>query len=512
MFDYLIVGGGSSGAILAARLSENPNTRVLMLEAGRDPWRDEQAVPPDLLDSRNLAGVAHDWRYTAKPVEGRTMPYQRGKVVGGTSAINAAAAQWGRPADFDRWERLGNKEWRWQDVAPWFQRLESDRDGIGSHHGRDGPVTISRYSDQELIPIQRAFLAACLSSGFDKVDDHNMFEGSGVGPWPMNRSGDTRISTALSHLKAARSRANLTIQAASLVDRLVLKGRRVESVQLSNGMVEQGKQTILAAGAIGSPAILMRSGIGPKQELAALGIEARVVLPGVGARLWDHAAVPIRLVPRPGECVIGRDPRFQILARFTAPNSPEVDDMQLVLTTHLDLTSAPALRTEAGVSVVAALRIALMLPRAHGHLALASRDPTIQPNIDLNYCADEEDVRRFMEGVRLGWRVVKSDAMRSVYQRVAGLTEDIVRSDVRLTAYMRANVGTYCHAMGTAPMGADGDPNAVVDQWCRVRGIDNLSIVDASVFPAVPRVVPNLTVMMLAERVAGRLTMDTPKG
>jgi choline dehydrogenase len=225
----------------------------------------------------------------------------------------------------------------------------------------------------------------------------------------------------------------------------------------------------------------------------------------VGRRLWDHAAVPIRLVPLTGECVIGRDPRFQVVARYTAEASGEPEDMQFVMTSHLDLGAAPALRGEAGVATVAVLRVALMVPRGHGSLTLASRDPAVQPRIDLNFCADAEDVRRLMQGTRLAWKILKSPAMKHSYQRIAGLTDAVVASDDRLLEYMRANIGTYCHGLGTAPIGPADDPFAVVDQRCKVHGTENLFVVDASVFPAVPRVVPNLTVMMIAERVAAML-------
>jgi len=228
-------------------------------------------------------------------------------------------------------------------------------------------------------------------------------------------------------------------------------------------------------------------------------------LPGVGARIWDHAAVPIRLVPNENECVIGRDPRMQVMARFTAPGSSLQDDMQLVMTSHLDLRSAPALMEEAGVPVVAALRVALMLPRGHGRLTLQSRDPATQPIIDLNYCAEPEDERRLIEGVRLIWPILKSDIMVKAYKRVAGLTDEIVGSDERLRTYIRANIGTYCHVSGTAPLGPDGDASAVLDQRCKVRGTANLYLVDASIFPMIPSAVPNLTVMMLGERVAAWL-------
>jgi choline dehydrogenase len=322
----------------------------------------------------------------------------------------------------------------------------------------------------------------------------------------MNRRGETRISTLLSHLRHVRGRANLTILANRLVDRLLFDGDRASGVQLADGSIQQAETVVLCSGSIGTPAILLRSGIGPAHQLEALGIRPRIDLPGVGARLWDHAAVPIRLVPHADECVIGRDPRFQIMARFTAAGSAQSDDMQLVMTTHLDLRSSPALMAEAEAPVVAALRIALMQPVGHGTLALRSADPAEQPVINLNYCAHSADMRRLMEGVRLAWAVLQTDPLAKAYERIAGLSAETVGSDERLASYIRGNVGTYCHASGTVPIGPDHDGGAALDQRCVVRGTANLYVADASIFPRIPGAVPNMTVMMVAERVADWLT------
>jgi choline dehydrogenase len=248
------------GVPLAARLSEDLDHSVVLLEAGPD-YASRSDMSPDLLDSRNLAGMRHDWNYVATPVEGRAIPYRRGKVTGGTSAINAAAAQWGRPEDFAAWVKRGNPEWGWERVLPFFRRIESDANGQGDGHGRNGPITINRYANSELIPIQRAFYDACREAGFPDVRDHNAIaaNASGVGPWPLNREGTTRISTALAYLEPARKRPNFTIRPESVVRRLRFDGNRAIGVELADGAVASGKSIVLAAGAIGSPAILLRS-------------------------------------------------------------------------------------------------------------------------------------------------------------------------------------------------------------------------------------------------------------
>jgi choline dehydrogenase-like flavoprotein len=305
-------------------------------------------TPLDVLDSRNLASMDHDWGFTAVPVPGRTIPYRRGKLVGGCSAMNSCAVLWGRREDFDEWVALGNPEWTWDQVEPYFRDLETDQDYPDPPHGISGPLPITRFKEEELIPIQRAFRDGCRVVGLADLADFNNSDEGGVGPWPMNRIETTRISAATAFLAEARSRPNLTVRQNTLVSRVVLDGKRAVAVELSDGELLEAERIVLSAGAFGSTAILLRSGVGPAREVAALGITSRIDLPGVGARLWDHASVPIRLVPKPGQCVPGRDPRFQMAARFTLPKSNVFNDAMLVLVTHMDLRPFPALMDEIG--------------------------------------------------------------------------------------------------------------------------------------------------------------------
>jgi len=504
VYDFIVVGAGSAGATLAARLTEDRSIRVLVVEAGPD-YASADNVPTDLLDSRDLAGLSHDWGYTAELSRNRTIPYRRGRVVGGTSAINAAAALWGAPEDFAAWVALGNAQWAWDKVVPYFARLEDDPDGQGPLHGRGGPIPIERYARHEWTAFQGAFYDASLAAGFIAVADHNAVGTSGVGPWPMNRRGPTRVSTALAYLGPARERPNLTILPRTLVNRVAWDGRRATGVELltdgAAASVRAG-HVVLSAGAIGSPAILLRSCVGPAAALRRMGIPTLVDHRGVGARLWDHPSVTLRLLPRADRFDAARDPRFQVVARYTAACSSEANDMLLVPLGRVDLSGLPALRHQAGQSVVVGVAVALMRPRAAGRLELTSTDPSVPPRIILDAAGHPDDWRRLLEGFRGALRITRSPELTSVTERVLGLDERAAESDAKLGAYMRANMGTFCHAVGTVRMGPAEDSSAVVDQFGRVRGVDDVWVADASIMPAIPRAVPNLTTIMFAERIA----------
>ena len=504
-YDDIIVGGGSAGAVLAARLSQDASRRVLLLEAGPD-YPTVESTPADLRNSWAMSFRAHDWGLTAEAVPGRAIPYPRGRVTGGSSAVNAAIALRGVPADYDEWRALGNDQWSWATVVPYFRRLEDDPDGNAELHGHGGPIAIRRWRPDELIPVQRAFLEVCRRLGFPEVTDHNDPIATGVGPFPQNRRDRLRLSTAITYLLPARDRANLTIRPHALVNRVLFDDNRAVGVDVgAEGHPEliRGRRITLAAGAIGSPAILLRSGIGPSAALASLGIDALVDLPGVGAGLADHPVTRVLLVPKPGRCD-PESPLAQLVLRYTAPGSAEFNDMQQAVFSHVDLAAIGGQQVVAAVGAPLAigLPVALERPNARGHLELVSTNPLVQPRIQLNYAADPQDLRRLLAGVRLAWRIAHEPEIARFMQHVALLSKETVDSDDALAAYVRSTVTTQFHPCGTARMGPAGDRMAVLDQYCRVRTIRNLRVVDASVMPTIPRANINLTCIMIGEYVS----------
>jgi choline dehydrogenase len=504
-YDDIIVGGGSAGAVLAARLSEEPVRRVLLLEAGPD-YATMESTPDDLQDGWHMSLRAHDWGLTAEAVPGRVIPYPRGRVIGGSSAVNATIALRGVPADYDEWAALGNDEWSWAKVLPYFRRLEDDPEGASELHGRGGPVTICRWRPDELIPVQRAFFEVCRRLGFPEVIDHNHPEAAGVGPFPQTRRGRLRLSTAIAYLLPARHRPNLTIRPHCLVNRVLVAGDQAVGVDIAGeGQPEQvrGRRITLAAGAIGSPAILLRSGIGPTAALAGLGIEPVADLPGVGAGLADHPVTRLLLVPKPGCCDPGT-PLAQVVVRYTAPGSGEFNDMQQVMFSHVDVAGIGGRQavTAVGTPLAIGLPVALERPHTRGLLELVSTDPYVPPRIQLNFADDPQDLRRLMAGTRLAWQIAHQPEIARHMRQVALLSEETISSDDALASYVRATVSTQFHPCGTARMGLADDPMAVVDQQCQVRAVQNLHVVDASVMPTIPRANINLTCIMIGEHVA----------
>ncbi|MBE3605139.1 GMC family oxidoreductase N-terminal domain-containing protein [bacterium] len=500
-YDDVVVGAGSAGAALAARLSEDPDRSVLLLEAGADYQAVEQ-TPDDLLRTWISAGP-HDWGFVAKATADREIAYPRGKVTGGCSAVNGHIALRGTPEDFDEWAAWGNREWSFDKILPYYRKLENDRDAEGDFHGASGPIWIERPRRETWQPINKAFYDACREIGYAEAWDHNEPRATGVGPWPRNRRDGVRISTAIGYLHPARHRLNLTIRSFCNVHRVIVEGGRAVGVAVECGGAAQtvrARRVTLSAGAINSPAILMRSGIGPRAELEALGVRCVVDSPGVGANLIDHVLAPVVAIPAPG---VPHDPQVTnpVGIRYTASGSNEFNDMQMYALNFFDKSLWIGSELDLPVPSIA-LAPGLQRPRARGRVSLRSADPNVPAAIDLNYLGDAEDLRRMADGVRLAWRIMNSKRFAPYLKEFVNINAETVASDAAVADFVRANCGTIYHPVGTAKMGPESDPMAVVDQYCRVRGVEGLRVADASVMPNIVRANTNLTCIMIGERVA----------
>jgi choline dehydrogenase len=360
---------------------------------------------------------------------------------------------------------------------------------------------VRRFKRSEQHPTQRAAYDAYRALGFAEVVDHNEPSASGVGPIPLNVRDNIRVSTALGYLLPARSRPNLEIRGGVTVARVIVEGDRavgVEVVTTSGSEVLRARRVTICAGAIHTPGVLMRSGIGARADVVKLGRDCVADLPGVGARLIDHPGAGIYAVPRPG-AQGDSDPNHQTMVRYTASGSSEQNDMQLFMFGRIALKGTKLEKVIGEQTYLASA--SLVRPRSVGRLWVSTLDPHEAPQVDLNFCSDTEDLRRLVEGFRLSWRALHTAPLSERVASIPFWTEDVVESDALETA-IRAAIGTSYHPVATAPMGPARDERAVVDQFCCVHGIADLRVVDASVMPTIPRANTNFPVMMIAERVA----------
>lgn len=516
-YDVVIVGGGAAGCVLASRLAANPETSVLLLEAGPD-YPNPDHLPDDVKFGHTRFAEApdspHNWalRGTITEEQG-AIHVAQGKVIGGGSSINGQAMQRGFPDDFDSWAALGNDEWSYEKVLPYFRKSERDLDIQDNYcHGSDGPVPVRRRQSGPVPPIQQAFHAACLAAGFGTTNDKNGLHPAGLGISPSNNIDGVRVSTAMAHLSQVRHHLNLTVRGGVFARKIVIEDGRAVGVEAESGgkvFRVAADKVVLSAGAIRSPHLLMLSGIGPEDHLRQFGIPVVRDLPGVGRNLMNHASVQTTFKVKDGVSLEAHRDAAHFSLHYTAEGSAYENDMVLRSSTVIDerQEKVPGVRTKYLVGDVppdraARIHCTLGLPDGTGYVQLASSDPAVQPAFNYCYLQHPNDTKRVRQGIRMAARLLESDAYKNVVEYRIHPASDILANDDALDLWMRQTVGTARHVSGTCKMGPDSDPMAVVDQQCRVKGIQGLWVADASVMPRVPRSGgAHATVIMIGERV-----------
>jgi choline dehydrogenase len=542
VYDYIIIGAGSAGCVLANRLSEDPDCKVLLLEAGGRDWHPFIHMPAGL--ARIAGNKAINWDYDTVPqaqLGGRTIWWPRGKVLGGSSSINAMCYIRGNAGDYDDWAAQGAQGWDWAGVLPYFKRAEGntrvlrqaqDARDFDELHGADGPLTVSDL--RNVNPLSRVFIAAAQQAGLARNDDFNGPSQLGAGLYQVTQRDGARCSAAVAYLNPAMARPNLTVQTGAMVSRITFD-RPASAHPRANGVTcahggkafhyEASREVILCGGAINSPQLLMLSGIGPQAELRRHGIDVVVDCAGVGGNLQDHLDVCTlqhettrTSYDRASELKLAfdyflrgrRGPGTSNIAEGGAfLRSPLAPDARADIQLHF----IPAMIDDHGRNRLPGdgytLHACNLRPRSRGRISLASNRAADKPLIDPDYLGDADgfDLKMMVECARFSLELFAQQAFDE-YRGAPIFPAKIPRNEAELVDFVRAKAETVYHPVGTCRMGADGD--AVVDPQLRVRGVDGLRVVDASVMPTLPGGNTNAPTIMIAERAADLIRGRTP--
>ncbi|RAO74292.1 uncharacterized protein BHQ10_010304 [Talaromyces amestolkiae] len=506
-FTHIVVGAGSAGCVVTARIAENQNFNVLLIEAGPDYDPAKQSLPLGVQNARRvpMKGQSEvfdprlDWNLVVDIPGGRSMLVPQGKVMGGGSSINGGTALRSTSADSTEWVELGNDRWDFESVYHVYQSMEEDE-----VRGTRGPCPIVRTPVEEVGKIQNAFLEGAATSGFRQILDFNAPGAEGVGPSPVCRRGDRRISASNTFIDPIRDQNNLTILTTAQVERVIFSGKRATGVVLIDGRkIFASKEIIVSAGPIFSPAILQRSGVGPSALLHSLGLTTVADLP-VGKNLSDHLCIPIMAKPRKG-AYEEDDYSLQMQARWSSSLHPGTTDLQIICFSYLYAQAPDPQVQHRGLSGTATGHVAgigcnLNKPTSLGTVTIKSKDSWEAPLVAPNYLQTDHDRKIAREIVRKAYRIMTSSAMQTVLEQPIGLDDTILDSDQLLDRWIDSQYSTTYHFCGTCRMAAR-EKGGVVDQSGRVYGVQGLRVCDSSVIPTAPAANNMWPTMMFAQRI-----------
>lgn len=533
----VVVGAGAAGAALAARLSEDPDLRVIVLEAGPAP-RSTADFPSELLDGGTVQGAmpGHpaNWSYLGHLTPDLPYTIARGRILGGSSTINGGYFVRARPEDFDRWADAAGPAWSYEHVLPALRDLERDLDlGAGPFHGDAGPMPVLRASQAN--PVARAFAAAARELGFHDEPDKNAPGAPGVGPVPQNVVDGVRVNTGIAYLSPVRDRANLEVIGGCRVRRIVFDGTRAVGVEVDDATgrrVVAADEVVLCAGGIGTPHLLLASGIGPAAQLESFGVPVVRDAAGVGRAFSDHPDLSVGWRARRDVVDPSSPDTFTTALNFASRGGDPAGDLEIMVC----VTTMGHLLTGSSGTVAGGARAALRHPlamlravrgaslrrmreqvahgrdlvllfglqreEARGSITLESADPLVPPRIDYRYLSTEHDRERMRHGLRTAVALLRSRAFAHLFDRLTELDDATLDDDAALDAWMLAHLGTAIHLCGSAPMGPAGDPHAVVDGFGRVHGVEGLRVADTSMLPETPSRGPANTAVLIGELVA----------